>query len=152
MIWLKKIAINTSLNGLKTRPKEDGTREYYNEVTGKWVNFSSGEAELLWSNASPTSVFSAQTISLDLSNYDYILIEGLRSISYPNDKTKVLSLCPKGQTVNYSVSSDGTTDNGAARTVTVSNAGVTFSNAHSSGSTQNYFAIPLKIYGCNISF
>lgn len=30
---------------------------------------------LLWTNSNPTSDFSAQTISVDLSNYEYILIK-----------------------------------------------------------------------------
>ena len=32
------------------------------------------EMELLWENASPTSGFSAQTLNLDLSEYEYIVV------------------------------------------------------------------------------
>lgn len=41
---------------------------------------------LLWQNASPTSDFLAQTITIDMSDYDYIVIEGLANkAGYRND-------------------------------------------------------------------
>lgn len=40
--------------------------------------------DLLWENANPTSAFAPQTISLDFSNYNLLLIETIAFISRPN--------------------------------------------------------------------
>lgn len=37
--------------------------------------FPTSRLELLWTNSSPTSSFAAQTISLDLSDYAYVVIK-----------------------------------------------------------------------------
>lgn len=49
------------------------TEEYVNDAL---KNFESGMSmELLWENASPASAFASQTISLDLSNFEYVAID-----------------------------------------------------------------------------
>lgn len=55
--------------------------KYKDPVTGEWVPVSYGggsgggtEMELLWENPTPTSNFAAQTIEMDLSEYDKIEI------------------------------------------------------------------------------
>ena len=153
--------LNTSLNGFLTRPKEDGTREYYNEVTGEWVNFSSGGAELLWTNASPTSNFDAQTINLDLSEYDYVIVEMKYYISTVESATSpyIKFIVPKNSNLYpLRVASEQNGVNYVSfRAITTNDSGVTFNIGSAIASngwytTNNGYGIPLKIYGCNISF
>ena len=48
----------------------------------KMLNDSKLSMELLWENASPTSSFAAQTVSIDLSDYDEIEVEHERYVPY----------------------------------------------------------------------
>ena len=49
------------------------------DYADEWADISEAGAmskwDLLWTNASPTSAFAAQTISLDLSGYDAVVVD-----------------------------------------------------------------------------
>lgn len=109
---------------------------------------------LLWSNASPTSTFAAQTITLDLSAYNYVYIENCYASGTSNYLIRRTELFSKGCT--------GTMLNGnfftwlSSRRATIDDSGITFSNGKyayvgdtGQGEGANY-CIPLKIYGVNI--
>lgn len=115
--------------------------------------FSEGGGEdlepvLLWTNPSPSSVFNAQTVSLDLSEYAGVIIEFYEHTDQNKIATRVyikkdddLSTFGAGlYSSNYS--------NSISRNITgVSNAGVTFGIAHHGPSDLALYCIPFRIYG-----
>ena len=106
--------------------------------------------DLLWENASPTSSFSAQTVSLDLSDYTFVII-GFRW-SESGDQIN-WQVCMVGETNKITrVDISSTTPWIARRSAQVSATGVTFTAAdQGSTSTSPYTAngelIPALIYG-----
>lgn len=124
-------------------------------------NFSDRLMTLLWENPNPTSSFAAQTISLDLSNYDMVLIESrFHTSSYydANFSRKIIEVgkrdtlevlqTPNASSVAYTMynatrhvitsNSDVYFSDGKYKNVTVSNAAFT---------SDNSYCIPQKIYG-----
>ena len=101
--------------------------------------------KLLWTNPSPTSAFSAQTISLDLSEYDDVEVEFK---VYPSEDVVNVASAGIGE---VGVCSTVRTDTWLtqARTFTVSATGVAFSDCRlgSNASVYNNHSVPLKIYG-----
>ena len=101
--------------------------------------------ELIWTNPAPTAAFAAQTIELDLSEYDYlIIIPKLTNSSNIVPQTSVLVKIPSG-TEGYSMSSTGTT--AWVRKFFVSTTGITFNKATTGSSNNTTNIIPYKIYG-----
>lgn len=107
--------------------------------------------DLLWTNASPTSAFGAQTISLDLSVYKFILIKFLEQNSYysfdiaESNNTYL-------HTSNLNIFVDDRTYYTVARSYEVNTNAIIFGNGRmkeNSGTAYNAdsFAVPNKIYG-----
>ena len=108
--------------------------------------------DLLWTNPSPTSSFSGQTVSIDLSEYDFVYITGLQlntnSVGYDSDLTRVgdkgiLWSFVSGYTSHrmYSVGTSGIAfENGSRQTAIGTNAD---NNGH---------CIPTNIYGIKMSY
>lgn len=101
--------------------------------------------ELLWTNASPQSQFGAQTISLDLSNYDAVLVvvtnttlSGAPSTSY---------IVKEGTRSNMFGIALAGTDDIYKRAVTISQSGVAFESGYAAKSQNNGALIPYQIYG-----
>lgn len=100
--------------------------------------------ELLWKNASPTSAFAAQTLSMDLTIYDFIMLTSVYSDTagyYCNHylgvdgRSHVVSLYPNDKT-------------NVSRRVKPTSNGVEFWVGLESGKTENASVmIPVKIYG-----
>lgn len=112
--------------------------------------------DLLWTNSSPTSSFAAQTLSLDLSGYQAIIVESVVDTTYLADA--IVSLFCKIGTSGYMNSIydvDGSGYTSAyLRKFTVSATGVTFkagvykySNSSTTGTTYNPANVPVRIYG-----
>lgn len=102
--------------------------------------------DLLWTNASPTSSFSPQTISIDLSTYKDIIVQ-FRIDTSANDSS-FTNFCPYYDT--YSANQPGQPDSSAAqvwRKYTVSATGIEFNNGGKDSSNNNEYAIPLRIFG-----
>lgn len=111
--------------------------------------------DLLWTNPSPSAAFSSQTISLDLTNYDYIEIEFYHTVA--TQSVYKFEKCIKGgrsyvQIVNVTSSSYEL----ISRAVTPNNSGVSFGGGadykynYSTGGTYTdapAFLRPIKIYG-----
>lgn len=108
-------------------------------------------AKLLWTNPNPGSKFSGQTIPLDLTNYDGVIIEfnvansvnSLLTRAYikKSDGSQYLSV---GGLYNQSNAKS------RGRTVSVSNTGIVLGNGYTDA-TDNGACIPIKIYGTNLS-
>lgn len=118
---------------------EDGVYITYVPSTGADpVTKKLGEAEmvLLWTNPnSASSKFAGQTVSVDLSDYTYVVITQYASdqLTYTSDV-----IIPVGSTGN----SGGVYN----RTIKVTTSGITFSNA-ANGTYPTAYNIPKYIYG-----
>lgn len=104
--------------------------------------------ELLWTNPNPTSNFGAQTISLDLSEYKYIIVTDKSRTDW-NRFPRSSVIVPVGNFSMYIMM--GNTDTGVEKTVRGIKAtptGVIFTAAYWGGdSPYTNYNIPLKIYG-----
>jgi hypothetical protein len=108
-------------------------------------------AKLLWTNDNPSSNFPGQTITLDLNNYDGVIIEfnvaksvnSLLTRAYitKNDNSQYLSV---GGLYNPSNAKS------RGRTISVNNNGITLGNGYTDA-TDNGACIPIKIYGVHLS-
>ena len=112
---------------------------------------------LLWTNASPSSQFANQTLSLSLSEYDAVEIECCYGSSYTN--VVETGIYKKSYTQQYmTCHGDIKTNNTgfyiSQRLVTATASGITFGkgtykniSAAAKGAEGNNYCIPLKIYG-----
>ena len=117
--------------------------------------------DLLWSNPSPTAEFGGQSVSCNLSNYDYIYIRFATSTTATQQANDVLYDIEKinvssssvpfvfGGMLSFMVSSSTSMRIRPLRIVNRSN--VTFYAGRlvesSSSSINNRYCIPLEIYG-----
>ena len=109
----------------------------------------------LWTNASPTSSFASQKVSLDLTNYSGVDIE----VGYNNGADAPINTfeCPIGRYVRVVVVGPLSTSSsiyGVSRAAEVDADGITFGdttskafNTSGNGEINNARAIPLNIYG-----
>lgn len=121
-------------------------RYWYNNKWSEW-ELVGLVMKALWYNASPTSGFAAQTISLDLSKYQAVYVQSVRS----NTDLKLSGsafITTDGGTAYLM----GTTDQYAVtrREVSVTTTGVTFSGFYSANTSNgNSNEIPVVIFGVN---
>ena len=110
---------------------------------------------LLWENASPSSIFSAQTIPLDLSGYDTVWIVSKRTTSATDVRMSGFAIIDS-QTHTIEITSPFTNNafSMVRREFTPSVAGVAFGGGYlktgtesSAASVENQYAVPLSIYG-----
>ena len=104
-------------------------------------------ADLLWTNASPTSSFASQTVALDLSDYLFVYLVTRLSQSRTEQQ---FGLYKVGGGATYLYGNEGNAR--FYRLITASSTGVTigdcsFGTYNSSVSTSNGYGIPLNIYG-----
>ena len=110
------------------------------------ANATALTTEMLWTNSAPTSSFAAQTVSLDLSDYDLFVVVCRNSNSgglYINNL--LINNSPVDQKI-MSLMGNGS----CFRTVTVSDSGMTFGVGKINTTTEtesNTNAIPIRIYG-----
>ena len=102
----------------------------------KWV--------LLWTNASPTSNFAAQTVSLDLSGYDLIMVSAMWSTGNQQIIQPVITTVPSG---DCRIDTTDTTAKNLDREFTVSTTGITFNSGNYGTSSAPSMCIPYKIWG-----
>ena len=106
--------------------------------------------ELLWENASPTSDFAAQTISLDLSEYDEVEIEYIchGSTSHKKRVKGKIGEAVIGDMVMSNVGyTAGSTVYAGFRAMQINSNGIAFQAACSYVATANNLVKPIKIYG-----
>lgn len=116
-----------------------------------------GTRKLLWTNASPTSNFKAQKISLDLSGYDFVeVIYNLSTNS--TESGQIIERCEIGASIRAERFQNPTARNGVLENLYrggdgASTSGYTFGDAYikatnARDSTRSYiYMIPYKIYG-----
>ena len=111
--------------------------ELLEEIAGKL------EMELLWTNASPTSNFAAQNISLDLSGYD----EALVYFRVATDQYGIISA--RGAIGDGAVTSFiwGDTGGYGHRWTDLTTTQVKFYGASYNKASNNKYCIPVAIYG-----
>lgn len=112
-------------------------------ATGK-ISMPGVTMQALWQNSSPTSAFAAQTVQVDLSKYDGILLFFLATTTDTNRMSSMI--CLKGYKSVFSDVVVGATAI-RSRTATVSNTGVEFSTGYNNTSSNTSSAIPYKFYG-----
>lgn len=102
---------------------------------------------LLWENASPISEFSAQTLTLDLTNYD-----GIKIVLAAWGGVLIVIDCVKSSNgltyVAFSRALNVGYTQFVSRAITIYEDKVTFANAtRENGSSSNKNLIPVRIYG-----
>lgn len=108
-----------------------------------------GEVQtLLWENTSPKTEFPAQTVNIDLHNYDGVIIEFYDKSTAASQTVVSIIKLPKGIEHAYGCGYKGVSEQAAAaRNVSsITDTGVTFENSWSSSSS-SYLLIPYRIYG-----
>ena len=117
--------------------------------------------KLLWSNSSPTSAFSPQTISIDLSGYDEIEVHGINYTGFVSIMPTVnIPIGSKGNLIGLAGSTGDSTGIGflVARGITANSTGITISEAKGVGTNGSSWAvnnnnmIPTKIYGIKYDY
>lgn len=136
-------------NYLDTR--EVHMRSYLKEQVDKIMAylFKVERRTLLWTNSSPTAVFSAQTISLDLSDYNEVEIEWLHNTGEQRSR-----LFNKGEVGASGLLFTVRTDSFAVqlRQFSSSASGITFTGGYVGTNAASYdnHCIPYKIYGIKL--
>ena len=126
----------------------DGEGNYgYFKGDDTFVPFKNSGVDLLWENPTPVDAFEAQTISLDLTKYDGIIIT---FIGQPNWTAETGFYISKNitQLCSVSVEQDSQSATGAwYRMVSVSDTEVIIGLPLDSASVTKAAVIPIKIYG-----
>ena len=109
--------------------------------------------DLLWTNPSPTSAFAAQTVSLGLSEYEWLLINSRRSDGYDQYVTYLIPVNGLTQIMSCGQLNVNPTAS-MMRGVTATSIGCTFTTGYASGnsSSNTGWLIPYKIYGIKMSY
>lgn len=118
-------------------------------------NIGSSGLTLLWENASPTSDFAAQTVSLDLSQYQFVVIE---FNAYITDAGMEFVECLKVGITRHLYRVAATSNDKlwySYRQLTTSESGIVFSDGAfqyaTGGSTAAaVYNVPLRIYGMKV--
>lgn len=101
--------------------------------------------DLLWTNASPGSSFGAQSIAVDLSGYDFILIYSFWSTGYLQYIAPFIAFVPFPSSVIQAVQNNNAAS--LEREFAVTSSGVRFNKATRGSNTDNSCLIPVRIYG-----
>lgn len=98
--------------------------------------------DLLWTNPNPDSNFSAQTVTLDLSAYDAVLVvcRMFATTTYYFTNTCMVGLPAILNTLDVS-------GNRYGRTADVTTTGIVFGQGYSNGTASASRVIPVSIYG-----
>ena len=134
-------------------------------MADKWIQLQSADGldnlypltgwDLLWKNSAPTSSFSAQTISLDLSNYDAVAISyngsGYQNTVSDSARLYLFHLIDGKDATLFAQTS---TLVFGERNITVNTTGIVFAVGRyvaSSSNDNNYACVLKEIYGIKLS-
>ncbi len=112
--------------------------------------YDKSAVDLIWTNSSPTSSFAAQTININLSNYNYIVIvlvtsDGSSIYDWTPHSTILLPVLSSWDGYSAKASATGTS---LTRGLKVETGKIIFTDAkYTDGETNNAGVIPYKIYG-----
>lgn len=124
----------------------------YLDVPGLKINGSSVNPDgsidgvgidLLWTNSSPTSAFGAQTVSLDLSSYQMVLVMARVSTDYSGIFSNINTV----GTTGWLAGGWGSLNNVFHREYTVSTTGIYFYGGYYKTSYNTSYVVPYQIYG-----
>lgn len=107
--------------------------------------------DLLWTNPSPTASFSAQTISVDLSEYDLVVV-CIRSFPLNDGDSGFSNLIGYKELRSVATIAGSSSNKNGRRRFTPSDTGVEFESCTYDGNTYNNFAVPIYIYGVKMSY
>ena len=116
-------------------------RTYYSSTWSAWEKFGT-RMKLLWTNASPTSAFAAQTVSLNLSDYDYVIIDTVANVETWNITQSFVFAGNKD--ANILIPANGLLHN---RTIHTNNNGIQFDSGNAGQSANNLSCVPIRICG-----
>ena len=133
-ITAKDIGFTSSDEGWEVTNVEDAMNDLYKYKDSSGV-------KLLWTNSDVSQTFAAQTISLDLSDYDAIMIDLVYHYQYPTDY-RTMQVFPKDGKSYYLLNGFYGID-AYSRMITVNNDNIVFTTG-GSGDVGTY---PHKIYG-----
>ena len=111
---------------------------------------SSSLLTLLWDNPSPENSFAAQTISIDLSAYDWFAVRAKFSIATPQDMPLYIFSVDENTKRVFVVAADANRVGARSITYDMENMTLDISGATYNGSANNNSCIPLEIYGVNL--
>lgn len=107
---------------------------------------------LLWTNPSPTASFAAQTINLDLSSYDFVMV-CFRTFQLSTDADLgTLNAFGFKEEKNIAQIGGSASGNVGRRFFTPSDTGIEFSDCRYNNATNNNYTLPTKIYGIKMSY
>ncbi len=114
-----------------------------------------GRMDMLWSNDSPTSNFSSQTISLfqSIDSYDLVMIMYYFSASSPYLYSRVFPakyVASSLSSASLPINASGSNRTGGRNFTFDSSTSLSFSSASYNGGTDNSYAIPVNIYGIKL--
>ena len=140
-------ATTTYLASQVNYTKQNGKTITVSEALNDLYNKKNSDIKLIWENPNPTEVFNEQTVELDLSNYEYVIVV-LKHYTDGDTKPRGVGILKVNDSIpnNYGVIQ--ATGTFASRESYATKTGIWFSLAHIRGvSDRNNEAIPLYIYG-----
>lgn len=153
-------------NGTTVMDITDTTAEASDVAAGKYFYAASGArtagtasggmVTTLWQNASPTSSFAAQTITLSdsVNNYDMVLVHYYHNATVESDRYDRLTVfLPTFSTASLDVVAHGYNRTGGRYITSISGTSMTFSAAGYNGSTTsstNGYGTPIAVYGVKL--
>lgn len=119
---------------------------FYHALYGKGGDNHGEVQTLLWKNSTPKNVFDAQKISIDLTNYEGVIIEYYASAN--SSEQTIVSRVKLEKNITYPWGSGyrSGSENFTRNITAVDDTGVTFDNAWTA-SADGSVLIPYKIYG-----
>ena len=120
---------------------------FYHALTGNGRT-ENLEPVLLWENSNPTVEFTAQTVSLDLSDYAGVIVEFKKTTTSTKINTRLYAKKNEDVDEIFGAGSYYTKgDSNTARGVNVTDTGVTFAEGYRNMTSDNNTTIPIRIYG-----
>lgn len=110
---------------------------------------SSFSIDLLWTNASPTSSFTAQSLNVDTTGYEYFLVIFRAYAANDAEASLKYSIVVEDKNDTYAcIMSPVSTTTVHRRTVTITDSTIAFSDGkYPNSQTDNNFLIPFEVYG-----
>lgn len=114
------------------------------EGSGSGGGSSGGvRVDLLWTNPNPTSNFSAQTVSIDLSGYDAVRITFIANMGSPVCYTQEADI----DSYDHLLSVVSAAPARQSRSFTLSSTGIVFANGATGNTSGSQYGVPIKIWG-----
>lgn len=102
--------------------------------------------KLIWTNPNPTATFAAQTVSIDLSGYDAVMVLARTFTSTDANVALVSAFTLIGE-YGYLELTSPVSNNTGARRFNVTSSGIDFERCGYNGGAQNNYLVPQRIYG-----